>query len=51
MTERTLRIQAPGNTAYMSAVYHSRHVCCVKQQICLLCDTANMCGTADMSAV
>ena len=25
----------------MSAVWHSRHVCCVTQRTCLLCDTVN----------
>ena len=28
--------------ADMSAVGHSRHVCCVTQQICRLCDTTDM---------
>ena len=30
------------HTADMSAVSHSRHVCCVTQQTCLLCHTADM---------
>ena len=29
-------------TADMSAVSHSRHVCCVTQRACLLCDTADI---------
>ena len=31
-------------TAYMPAVSYSRHVCCVTQRTCLLCDTADMSG-------
>ena len=30
------------DTADMSAVCHSIHVCCVTQQTCVLCDTADM---------
>ena len=48
----------PCRTADMSAVSHSRHVCCVAQQTCLLCHTADMsavsrlliCGSCDISA-
>ena len=29
------------DTADMSAVWYSRHACCVTQQLCLLCDTAD----------
>ena len=42
ITEQTLKVHAPGHTADMSAVSHARHVCCVTQQTCLLCDTASM---------
>ena len=30
----------------MSAVSHSRHVCCVQKQTCLACDTADMSAVA-----
>ena len=49
------------HAARMSAVWHSRHVCCLTQQTCLLCCAADIsavhhsrlvcCVTADMSAV
>ena len=37
ITERTLSSDGVG-----LLVSHSRHVCCVTQQTCLLCDTANI---------